>query len=146
MKDFYEYLLNRTRIHFLPKYAPPDEENSFTLDLSKRMTYDQFASKVGERLGVDPTHLRFTTVHAASGKPKAPVRRATINVLAHIMSSTLNYSNTRDQKSDALFYEVLEMSLSELETRKNVKLTWLSEGITKEVLSTSLSSISDSVC
>jgi len=32
-----------------------------------------------------------------------------------------------------LYYEVLDMSLAELETRKSIKVTLLSEGITKTV-------------
>lgn len=37
------------------------------------------------------------------------------------------------QRNDAFYLEVLEMSLDEFDTKKNVKLTWLSEGLTKEV-------------
>lgn len=37
------------------------------------------------------------------------------------------------QKSDALFYEVLEMSLREMEQRRPQKVVWLPEGINKEV-------------
>jgi ubiquitin carboxyl-terminal hydrolase 7 len=44
-------------------------------------------------------------------------------------SSTVNPS----QRGDAFYFEVLEMSLAELDTKKSIKLTWLSEGITKEV-------------
>jgi ubiquitin carboxyl-terminal hydrolase 7 len=38
-----------------------------------------------------------------------------------------------NQRNDALFFEVLDMSLAELDTQKSIKLTLLSEGITKEV-------------
>jgi ubiquitin carboxyl-terminal hydrolase 7 len=41
------------------------------------------------------------------------------------LGSTLTYNNN-------LLYEVLELSLSELETKKSVRLTWLPEGISKE--------------
>jgi hypothetical protein len=44
-------------------------------------------------------------------------------------SNTLNST----QRNDAFYFEVLEMSLAELDTKKSIKLTWLSEGITKEV-------------
>ena len=37
------------------------------------------------------------------------------------------------QRIDAFFFEVLEMSLAELDTKKSIKVTWLSEGLTKEV-------------
>lgn len=41
------------------------------------------------------------------------------------LASNLNYQNN-------LLYEVLELSLSELETKKSVRLTWLPEGVSKE--------------
>jgi ubiquitin carboxyl-terminal hydrolase 7 len=44
-----------------------------------------------------------------------------------------NYSASANQRNDALFYEVLDMSLKELEQRKPVKVTWLPEGLSKEV-------------
>jgi ubiquitin carboxyl-terminal hydrolase 7 len=34
--------------------------------LSRKMTYDQFAKKVGEHLQVDETHLRFAPVMAST--------------------------------------------------------------------------------
>ena len=41
------------------------------------------------------------------------------------------YSSS-NQREDALIYEVLEMSVTELETKKSLKITFLTEGITKE--------------
>lgn len=97
------------------------------------MTYDQVAAKVGEELHVDPTHLRFSTVTAA-GKPKSPIKHAQQGTLNNILFPTsYNYSASSVQKHDALFYEVLEMSLKELEQRKSIKVTWLPDGLLKEV-------------
>lgn len=98
------------------------------------MTYDQFSAKVGEHLGADPTHLRFTTVNAVSGRPKLPVKRTINQTLSTILiSPSYSYGPTQPPRSDMLMYEVLELSLSELETRKTIKLTWLPEGLTREV-------------
>jgi len=99
------------------------------------MTYDQFAAKVGEQLKVEPTHLRFTTINAA-GKAKMPIRHGSQGNLSSILVPTpYNYASNPMQKSDALFYEVLDMPLKELEQRKPMKVTWLPEGISKEVCS-----------
>ena len=38
-----------------------------------------------------------------------------------------------NQRNDALYFEVLDMSLKELEQRKPVKVTWLPDGLSKEV-------------
>ena len=118
----------------MPKNESSTEENTFSIDLSRKMSYDQLAAKVGDYLQVNPTYLRFTTINAVNGKPKIAVKRSLNSTLAGIMTPSFNsYGNTREQRGDALYYEVLEMSLSELETKKSVKVIWLSEGICKEV-------------
>ena len=57
--------------------------------------------------------------------------------MANILLGTGSYGGygyAPTQSTDNLYYEVLEMSLTDLEQRKIVKITWLSEGITKEEL------------
>ena len=104
------------------------------MDLSKRMPYDRFAAKVGEHLKVDPTHLRFFTVNATTGNPKAVVRRSPTASLLHILTAQYGtYGNSMRGHTHALCYEVLDLSLSELETKKSLKVVWVSEGISKEV-------------
>jgi ubiquitin carboxyl-terminal hydrolase 7 len=79
--------------------------------------------------------LRFTTVSTA-GKPKMPVKynvNATLNNI--LFPGPYNYSQSAGQRPDALYYEKLDMSLKELEQRKPIKVTWLPEGLQKEVCS-----------
>jgi ubiquitin carboxyl-terminal hydrolase 7 len=96
------------------------------------MSYDQFAAKVGEALKVDPTHIRFWTMNANTLKAKSVVRRNLNQSLYQVLHPQYTSYNSH-QRADALFYEVMEMSLSELETKKVMKLWWITEGITKEV-------------
>lgn len=97
------------------------------------MTYDQLAAKAGEHLKVDPTHLRFTTVNA-SGRPKMMVKYGQSGTLSNILApSSYTYAGTQLQKPDMFYYEILELSLKELEQRKGVRITWLPDGIVKEV-------------
>jgi ubiquitin carboxyl-terminal hydrolase 7 len=129
-KEFYDYLLNRINVQFIPRLDP--EQPTFSLTLSKKMTYEQFAAKVGEHLQVEPTHIRFTTI-APSGKPKVTVKYSQQTTLNSILfPGPYAYGTASAQRPDGLFYEVLEMSLKELEQRKAVKVTWLPEGLTKE--------------
>ncbi len=102
--------------------------------LNSKISYDKLAEKIGGRLNVEPTHLRFYTINASSGNPKAavkarPPRRPSQTVLVPGGYGGLNVN----QRNDALYFEVLDMSLAELDTKKNIKLTLLGEGITKEV-------------
>ncbi len=115
--------------------AKDAEEEIFEVTLSKKMSYDQFSAKVGEHLKVDPTHIRFSTVNATTGKPKAIVKRNNNQLLSQILNPPYSAYGNNNQMPNALYYEVLDLSLSELETKKHLKITWVSEGVTKEVRS-----------
>ncbi|KAL8985664.1 MAG: hypothetical protein Q9205_000678 [Flavoplaca limonia] len=131
-REFYDYLLNRIVIRFVPKIATEQEESTFSLALSRKMSYDQYSAKVAEHLKVDPTHLRFSTVLSSTGKAKQPVRRSQGLTLAQtLMPALATYANS-NQRPDTLFYEILEMSISELETKRNIRIQWLPEGVVKE--------------
>ena len=131
-REFYDYLLNRIVVKFASKAPKNAEEETFDLALSRRMSYDQLAAKVGERLNVEGSHIRFCTVHATTGKVKGYVRRTLNQNLYQILNPQFSAYNAQ-QRNDMLLYEVMDVSLSELETKKLLKITWVSEGLTKEV-------------
>ena len=131
-RDFYDYLCNRLTVRFSPKAPANREAETFELVLSKKMFYDQFAAKVGEHLKADPTHIRFYTINATTGNAKTTVKPNLNMTLQHILTPQYTYGGA-NQVPSALYFEVLDLSLSELETKRNLKVTWLSEGVTKEV-------------
>ncbi|KAG8529786.1 uncharacterized protein KY384_005267 [Bacidia gigantensis] len=133
-REFYDYLLNRKQVTFSPRGLVEDPEATFKLDLSRRMSYEQYSAKVGEKLKVDPTHIRFSTVNSVTLKPKAIVRRNAAQSLSQVLSPSFGTYGNSNQRDDALYYEVLEMSLSELDTRKNLKVVFLTEGQSREEL------------
>jgi ubiquitin carboxyl-terminal hydrolase 7 len=96
------------------------------------MTYDQVSKKVGEHLNIDPTHLRFAQVMASTGKPKPFLKRNNNQNLLQILTGQYGIYGYSMHRNDALYYEVLETSLSEYETKRCLKVTWLPEGIIKE--------------
>ena len=131
-REFYDYLLNRKQVNFSPKLLTNSDKEVFKLDLSRKMSYEQFSAKVGEHLKVDPTHLRFSTVNATTGKAKAVVRRnASLNLNQTLSPQFGTYGNS-NQRDDALYYEILDISLSELDTKKALKVTLVTEGLSKE--------------
>ncbi|KAI1639746.1 hypothetical protein F4809DRAFT_73853 [Biscogniauxia mediterranea] len=132
-KTFYDFLLFKREVRFDPHpRCEKTNYQSFVLTLSTKVTYDQLSERVGEQLGVEPTHLRFFTANASTGSPKAPVRRAPGATLGQILNPNNYTQQSLQTKSNSLFFEVLDMSLAELDTKKSVRVTWLSEGITKE--------------
>ena len=141
-KDFYDFLLHKRIVRFHPhprngnsdiKAAYPQACDTFNLELSSKHSYDQLASRVGDRLGVSPTHLRFWTANVSNGAVKAAVKRNQAQSLHAILNPPYSTFSNSTPRQDALYFEVLEMSLSELDTKKVIKLVWLSEGISKEV-------------
>lgn len=131
-REYYDYLLNRIVVKFNPKVPSDPEQDTFEITLSRKMSYDQFSAKVGERLGVNPTHIRFSTVNSATGKPKATIRRNPNQTLSQILLPQFG-TYTANQRHDALYYEIMDMSLSEMETKKSIKVTLVTDGLAKEV-------------
>lgn len=128
---YYDYLLNKIPVAFHPRPGTPGD--IFTLDLNKKMSYEQFSEKVGQHLRVPATHLRFATVHSTSGKPKSWVKRTHQQNLFQILQTQFTaYGAYSQHRNDALYYEILETSLQDYETKKIMKVTWLPEGIAKE--------------
>jgi len=135
-RQFYDFLLHKVEVQFCPhptRTANLDDWRRIELTLSKKHNYDQVAAKVGEELGVDPTHLRFWTVNAQSGNPKGTVKRNQSQSLGVILNPPYSTFGNNNQRSDAMFYEVLDISLSELDTKKALRVVWLSDGLAKEV-------------
>lgn len=134
---FYDFLLHKRDVKFFANTQrnPGSEQEPFTLVLSSKNTYDQVAARVGDHLGVDSTHLRFWTINATSGNPKASVKRGQSQNLQTILNPPYSTFSNNNQRNDSLYFEVLDISLTELDTKKSIKVTLLSEGITKMVSS-----------
>ena len=87
---------------------------------STLMPLVQMAAKVGEFLKHEPLKLRFTQPNGQNGAPKQIIRRQNNLTVAELiqpsyMSTTLNL----------LYYELLDVSIVELETKKSLKVTWV---------------------
>ena len=140
-REYYDFLLNKKtiRFHAHPQRCDPQQYPGFEMVLNTKISYDKLSEKIGEKLGVPATHLRFYTVNASSGNPRTAVKRAAQNqTLLNILNPTGYGQLNMNQRSDALYFEVLDMSLAELDTKKSIKITLLSEGITKEVSPTQI--------
>ncbi|KAL2760507.1 hypothetical protein ACRALDRAFT_1059705 [Sodiomyces alcalophilus JCM 7366] len=133
-RDYYDFLHNKKTVKLHPHPTRTDNEKypPFELVLNSKVTYDALAERVAECIEWQPTHLRFWTVNASTGNPRAPVKRGQNQTLQSILNPTGFSHLSSSQRSDAFYFEVLDMSLAELDTKKSVKISWLSEGITKE--------------
>lgn len=79
---------------------------------------------MGKHLGVDPTQIRLWRMNYTTGNPTAAVKRG-INQDLHMILNPLGYNPLNSlQKSDAFYFEVLGISLGELDTlMKDIKIT-----------------------
>lgn len=129
---YYDFLVHKRIVRFHP-HPRTEGVEPFSLVLSSKHTYDQVAARVGDKLNVPPTHLKFYTVNNTTGNPKAAVKRGQTQTLQNILNPPYNTFGNNNLRPDGLYFEVLDMSLAELDTKKTLKVIWLSEGITKEV-------------
>lgn len=131
VKEFYDYLLNRVLIRFVPKMDTSLPE--FVLPLSRKMPYVEIARSVGEHIKEQPDFLRFFTVNSQNGRPKNVVRHNISNTLGQILYPQFSAYGSHI-RNDVLYYEILECSVTELEQRRSIKITWLPDGQNKEEL------------
>jgi ubiquitin carboxyl-terminal hydrolase 7 len=139
IRDHFDFMVNAVTVDFQPhpSRCPEGRYTSFKVELNPhRVGYDTVAERVGSQLSVPPTHLRFWTLNATTGNPKVTIKR---NPTSPPLLSTMLGLHTQHHLSVGtprpdyiLFFEVLDINLAELEQSKNVKVVWLSEGITKE--------------
>ena len=135
---YYDFLLHKRIVTIYPhptRNTNAKDIEPVTLTLNSKYSYDVLANKVGESLGVNSTHLRFWTVNATTNMPKAAVKRGPSQTVQTILNPPYSTFSNNNQRNDALFFELLDMSLSELDTKKTIKVNWVSEGTTKEVIS-----------
>ncbi|KAF8319268.1 cysteine proteinase [Clavulina sp. PMI_390] len=115
---YYDFLQNRVMIFFKPKFEEQGGEE-FELVLSKKMNYEMMSQKVAEHLKHDSIKLRFTT-STATGTPKSILKRSLNQTISDIIQPTAYNA----APSTIIFYEKLELSIVELETKRSLKIIW----------------------
>lgn len=76
------------------------------------------SQKVGDRLKHDPQKLRFTTTQA-NGLPKQVLKRSLNPAVSEIIQPTY-----LAHQVPTLLYELLDVPIHELETKKSLKIVW----------------------
>ncbi|KAJ3080058.1 hypothetical protein HK102_003345, partial [Quaeritorhiza haematococci] len=122
--QYFESILNRVTVtfkHKVPKdrekETQPQPQPDFDLVLSKKMGYDAVAQKLAEKIGADPNKLRFSS--GAPNSAKTIIKRSDKVTLQEMLPSFYTtHSNT-------LWYEILEVPLTELEVKRYMKVSFL---------------------
>lgn len=116
-EDYFRDLLYRVEVSFIDKANPTD--TGFTLELSQRMTYDQMARAVGQRINVDPYNIQFFKCQSYKDLPGIPLGCRYDGNLKDILA----YGKPKGMKK--LFYQTLTMNINELESKKQFKCVWV---------------------
>ncbi|KAG0340189.1 hypothetical protein BG004_006523 [Podila humilis] len=120
--QYYEYINNRIIVEFKPKNEDDPTLESYSIELSKKSTYDQVAAKLAEKLDIDPLHIQFTAAAPPNGPPKNKIKRSTNLQLQEMVSAGfVNHGPI----SHVIYYEKLTMSIVELESKRAIKVTFL---------------------
>jgi len=77
-------------------------------------------------LCTDPLKLHFTTPNSTSGKPKNVIKRTTNQTLSEMIQAYL-------PKAHLLFYEMLDISIVDLEKKLFFKVIWLGNTVREKV-------------
>lgn len=76
------------------------------------------SQKVGDRLKHEPLKLRFTTTQP-NGQPKQVLKRSLNQAVSEIIQPSYIAHQT-----PTILYELLDVSISELETKRSLKVVW----------------------
>ncbi|KKA29060.1 hypothetical protein TD95_002197 [Thielaviopsis punctulata] len=133
-RQYYDFLCNRRTLQLVPHPVRCDAAQypQFALTVNQKLPFDGFLDRIAHKLDIPATHLRLWTINQTTSNPKNIVRSSSSMTIQSLMTPTGYNQYPVQYRHDALFFEVLEMSLAELETKKNVKVVWLSEGVAKE--------------
>lgn len=87
------------------------------------------AHRVGDYLKHDPLKIRFTSSNPQNGSPKVIIKRALNQSVADITQT--NYYSSHPNV--IVYYELLDISIIELETKKSLKVVWTGRNNKEEV-------------
>ncbi|ORX89747.1 ubiquitin carboxyl-terminal hydrolase 5 [Basidiobolus meristosporus CBS 931.73] len=118
--EYFDFIATRIVVLFKPKFKDREPRPEIELVLGKKMSYDTVALKLAEELKTDHLKLRFTSVNPPTGAPKNIIKRTTGLVLNDMLQPSYMAPTQH-----VLYYEMLDVSILELETKKFLKVNWL---------------------
>ncbi|XP_044758285.1 ubiquitin carboxyl-terminal hydrolase 7 isoform X2 [Coccinella septempunctata] len=122
--DYFKDLFYRVEVTFIDKCIPNDQ--GFTMELSQRMTYDQLARAVAQRVGTDPYLLQFFKCQSYKDIPGNPLRCTFEGTLKDLLVFT------KPKVPKKIFYQQLSIRINELENKKQFKCVYLGPKIKEE--------------
>jgi len=123
-KDYFKDLFYKVEINFCDKNKPLDP--GFTLELSQRINYETLARRVAHHLNTDPCLLQFFKTQNYRDGPGQPLRYNFEGTLKDIIQFV------RPKQVRRVYYQQLQISISELENKKQFRCNWISTNLKEE--------------
>ncbi|KAK5641318.1 hypothetical protein RI129_009865 [Pyrocoelia pectoralis] len=122
--DYFKDLFYRVEVTFVDKSMPND--TGFTMELSQRMTYDQLARAVAQRVGTDPYLLQFFKCQSYKDIPGNPLRCTFDGTLNDLLLPS------KPKTPKKIFYQQLSIRVNELENKRQIKCIWVGSKFKEE--------------
>ncbi|XP_014235523.1 ubiquitin carboxyl-terminal hydrolase 7 [Trichogramma pretiosum] len=122
-RDYFRDLSSRIEVSFCDKTVPNDI--GFTMELSQRITYEQMARAVAQKLQTDPYLLQFFKCQNYKDSPGIPLKCTFDGTLKELVANC-------KPKVKKLFYQQLSIHVNELENKKQFKCIWVSSNLKEE--------------
>ena len=120
---FYEHLKNKVLIDFIPEF-PEQIGNikSVTLTLSNAMKLSQVFEKVGQHFEHHSSNIKLSLPSGNSSK--VPIKSNDTTTLGEIVNY---YTYHRNGTNKVIYFDLLDISLAELESKRDIKAVVLDE-------------------
>lgn len=122
----FRYLLNRCEMDFAPVNDPENKHLAFRLELSSESHYNDILAAVASHLGlVNALHLRLYPQNTLTRGPKA-IAFSHLRLTGASAGATLRDLSTdmMCDHMDTLYYEICHFPISEIESKREIKLIW----------------------
>ncbi|GFR16255.1 ubiquitin carboxyl-terminal hydrolase 7 [Trichonephila clavata] len=123
-KEYFRDLFHRVDVTFCDKTIPTDP--GFTIELSLKMNYDQMAHAVAQRLNTDPYLLQFFKTTNYRDGPGTALRCTYEGTLKELLVPV------KARQPKKIYYQQLNIRVSELENKKQIKCTWVNSKLKEE--------------
>lgn len=122
-RDYFRDLSSRMEVTFCDKTVANDP--GFLMELSQRITYEQMAKAVAQRLGTDPYLLQFFKCQNYKDLPGNPLKCTFDGTLKELVANC-------KPKTKKIFYQQLSIHVNELENKKQFKCVWVGPQLREE--------------
>ncbi|KAI8330654.1 hypothetical protein EDC96DRAFT_452112 [Choanephora cucurbitarum] len=137
--DYYASLYNRCCVLFKPKpnvAQPQHDEVRIVLD--RTSNYNAIAAQLASKIGVEHSKIRFTASHPITNQPREVIQYKPTVRLEEILSNLskpqdyLQYVGFEHVNAPVLYYEVLDVDISDLESKRSIEVVVLGSNLRKE--------------